>query len=127
MPFELIVDLPNRPGMLAAAAGVIGKENVNIRAFAAIAPGRSDVVRFLTDNTDVAERALLSAGYKVRRSEVLTIPASHTPGELAALSDRLASAGVNIEGGYLAAGEDGESVDIVFEVSDIRAAKKAIK
>lgn len=127
MPFELIVDLPNKPGMLAAAAGVIGRENVNIRAFAAIAPGKSDVVRFLTDNADTAERALVSAGYKVRRSEVLTIRASNTPGELAALSERLSRAGVNIEGGYLATGEDGDGTDIVLEVSDVKAARKALR
>lgn len=127
LPFELIVNLPNRPGVLAAAAGAIGKENVNIRAFAAVAPGKTDEVRFLVDDEDAAERALKAAGYKVRRQEVLAIRASNTPGELAAHAENLAKAGLNIEGGYLAAADGGERFEIIFEVADVKAAKKAMK
>jgi hypothetical protein len=125
MAFELIVQLENRPGMLAAAAGAIGKENVNIRAFAAVA-GKFGEVRFLTDDADAAERALTDAGYKVRRAEVLAVPISNTPGEVAALSEKFARAGINIEGGYLASRAHGEGLDIVFEVSHIKAAWKAV-
>lgn len=123
----MIVNLPNRPGILAAAAGAIGKENVNIRAFAAVAPGKLDEVRFLVDDADTAERALKAAGYKVRRQEVLAIPTTNTPGELAAHAENLAKAGLNIEGGYLAAAEGGERFEIIFEVADVKAAKKAMK
>lgn len=121
------MNLPNRPGTLAEAAGAIGKENVNIRAFAAVAPGAADEMRFLVDNPDAAERALKEAGYKVRRQEVLAIRASNTPGELAAHAERLAQAGINIEGGYLATSDDGERIEIIFEVGDVKAAKKAVR
>jgi len=127
VPFELIVNLPNQPGVLAAAAGAIGKENVNIRAFAAAAPGKTDEVRFLVDDAETAERALTEAGYKVRRQEVIAIRISNTPGELAAHAERLAKAGINIEGGYLASAGDGDRLEIIFEVSDIKAAKKALR
>lgn len=120
------MNLPNRPGVLAAAAGAIGKENVNIRAFAAVAPGKTDEVRFLVDDPDAAERALKEAGYKVRQVEVLAIPTSNTPGELAAHAEKLAKAGINIEGGHLAASHDGERFEIIFEVADVKAAKKAM-
>lgn len=121
------MNLPNKPGTIAAAAGAIGKENVNIRAFAAVNPGKTDEVRFLVDDPDAAERALESAGYKVRRQTVLSLPASNTPGELAAYAENLAKAGINIEGGYLAAAEGGERFEIIFEVDDVKAAKKALK
>ena len=127
MAFELIVNLPNKVGTLAAAAGVIGEGNVNIRAFAAVGPGKSDEVRFLVDNAEAAESVLKAAGYRVRRQEVLTLPASNTPGELAAHAENLAKAGINIEGGYLAASENGERVEIIFEVDDLKAARKALK
>jgi len=127
MPFELIVNLPNKPGMLAAAVKAIGRENVSIRAFAAIGPGKTDEVRFLVDNTDAAEKALQGAGYKVRRQEVLAFPASDTPGELAAHAENLSKAGINIEGGYLAASENGKRYDIILEVADTKAAKRALE
>ena len=126
VPFELIVNLPNKPGVLAAAAGTIGKVNVNVRAFAAVASGKSDEVRFLVDDPDLAEKALKDGGYKFRRLEVLAVPASNTPGELAALSERLAKAGVNIDGGYLAASAEGR-LEMIFEVSDLARAQKALK
>jgi hypothetical protein len=126
LPFELIVNLPNKPGNLAAAAGAIGRVNVNVLAFAAVATGKSDEVRFLVDDPDTAETALKEAGYKFRRLEVLAVPASNTPGELAALSERLAKAGINIDGGYLAARNDGR-LEMIFEVSDLSGARKALK
>lgn len=125
--FELIVDLPNRPGELAAAAGAIGRENVNIRAFAILGTGKSDEARFIVDDAEAALAALVSAGYKARRQEVLSVPASNTPGELAALSDKLSRAGVNIEGGFMAASERDGHFEIIFEVADIGAARKALK
>ncbi len=127
LPFELIVNLPNKPGVLAEAAGAIGRENVNIRAFAAVAPGKTDEVRFLVDDPDAAERALVEAGYKVRRLEVVAIRISNTPGELAAHAERLSKAGINIEGGYLASAGDGDRFELIFEVGDVKAAKRALK
>lgn len=125
MPFELIVKVENRPGMLTAAAGVLGKENVNIRGFSAIPP--SEWIRFLPDDADAGERALKEAGYEVKRAEVVTHRISNTPGELALVAERLSKAGVNIEAAYLAASAEGEKLELVFEVSDVKAAKKALK
>jgi hypothetical protein len=124
---ELVVDLPNKLGNLAEAAGALGRGNVNIRAFAAVAPGKVDEVRFITDDADAGERALKDAGFKVRRANVITLRLSNTPGELALASEKLAKAGVNINGAYLAASLDGERSEIVFEVSDYEAAQKALK
>ena len=127
MPTELIANLPNRPGVLADAAGAIGRENVNIRAFAAVLAGKTDEVRFVVDDPDAAEKALKNAGYKVRRLEVLALPASDTPGELAAYAENLAKAGINIEGGFLASAPDGKHTEIIFEVGDIKAARRALQ
>lgn len=126
MTIELIAHLPNRPGVIADAAGAMGKMNVNIRAFAAVAAGKTDEVRFLVDDPDAAEKALKGAGYKVRRLEVIAIRASDTPGELAAHAEKLSKAGINIEGGYLAAAADGGH-EMIFEVSDLKAAAKALR
>ncbi len=125
--FELIVNLSNRPGELAAAAGAIGRENVNIRAFAILGTGKFDEARFIVDDAEAALHALESAGYKARRQEVLTFPASNTPGELAALSDKLSRAGVNIEGGFMASSGDDGHFEIIFEVADVGAARRALK
>ena len=125
--FELIVNLSNRPGELAAAAGAIGKENVNIRAFAIVGTGNSSEARFIVDDAEAALGALEAAGYKARRQEVLAFPTSNTPGELAALSEKLARAGVNIEGGFMAASDKDGHFEVIFEVADLGAARKALK
>jgi hypothetical protein len=123
---QLAVVLPNKPGRLAEAAGVIGRHNVNIRAFAAVAAGKSDEVRFITDDADEAERALKEAGYKVRRSEVVTLRLTNTPGELAVASEKLARAGINIDGAYIAASADGERFEVIFEVVDLDGARAVL-
>ncbi len=125
--FELVVNLRNRPGELAAAAGAIGQKNVNIRAFAVTGDGRSKEARFIVDDAEAALTALDAAGYKARRQEILTFPAANTPGELAALSEKLSRAGVNIDGGYMAASDDDGHIEIVFEVADVSAAREALK
>jgi hypothetical protein len=114
---ELVAELPDRPGVLADAAGAVGRVNVNIRAFSAVASGKLGELRLLVDDPDAAERALEAAGFAVRRHEVIAVRASNTPGELAAHAERLSRAGVHIRGGYLAAKPDG-GFDMIFEVSE---------
>lgn len=112
----LLVKLPNRPGAIAAAAGAIGRANVNIRCVASLAG--AGAVRFLTDDAPKAEAALRREGYQVERRNVVALPVSNTPGELALVAERLARANINVDATYLAATGDGEGFQVVVEVAD---------
>ncbi|HEX9708784.1 MAG TPA: hypothetical protein VGB42_02270 [Candidatus Thermoplasmatota archaeon] len=117
--------LQDRPGSLAAAAGAIGRANVNIRSVAGV--GGASVVRFLTDDPAAAEAALSREGFVVERRPVVALPISNTPGELALVAERLAMAGINLEAAYLAAAVGGQGLEVVVEVADPEAAANAAR
>ena len=66
------------------------------------------------------------AGEGVRAFELI-VNLSNRPGELAALAEKLAHADVNIEGGFMAASDKDGHFEVIFEVADLGAARKALK
>ena len=126
MATALAVKLLNQPGSVASASGAIGRANVNIRAVAGFINDKSGEVRFITDDPEAAERALKAEGFLVRKIEVLIVPVSNTPGELALLAERLSNSGIILDGLYLSASANGEGIEVVFEAPDVAAARRAL-
>jgi len=104
---DLKVTLENRPGTLADLSEALGKAGVNIEGIAGFAreiKGGEDrefvthIAHILVDDATPAKRALVNAGIKIEEErEALVIDIRDRPGELAAVTRRIADAGVNIE------------------------------
>ena len=67
------------------------------------------------------------AGVLALETDVLTIETANQPGILAKIAEFLASAEVNIEYTYLAAGREAEKGLIILRPSDVEKARRALE
>lgn len=113
---EFIVQVENRPGMLASITELLGSEGVNIEALAAYGYDGQGVLRLIVDDAPVTRRVLSGAGFRVEERTVLTAMLAHEPGALAHVTRRLADAQINIDALYvLSTSADGIEVAISID------------
>ena len=98
---EFTVHLPNRPGSLADLAERIAAVGVNIEALAAIGMDESGTVKLIVDDEATTRRMLEHHGLLFEERRVITTMLPHRPGSVAAMTRRLADAGINIDAMYL--------------------------
>jgi hypothetical protein len=109
----------DRPGVFAAVVQTLSRSGVNIEGIAEI----EGVVHVLARDPGAARSALRRAGYQIERElEVLILPMTDRPGELAMTLAQLAEAEVNVRFVYLAT-----STRVVIGVDDIMQARSALK
>ena len=117
-----IIELANRPGMMADVAEAIAEKGINIAAIAGATSGQTGAVAILT-NDEAGTRAVLeSRGLTFREVPLVSASLVDRPGSLADASRRLANAGVNIEALFVT-GAGGETATVAFAVQDAGAAK----
>jgi hypothetical protein len=99
--FDTLKDLQvtldkDRPGSLAKAATAIANAGINIEGFCEVDG------QFHTVTTDPmgTKRALESAGYKVRETDVVVFPAEDRPGFLAEVLKRITDDEINVSVAY---------------------------
>jgi organic hydroperoxide reductase OsmC/OhrA len=96
---DLQIRLENRPGALAEMGEALGKAGVSIEGGGAFVVDGVGVAHFLFEDGAAARRALEAAGIEViadREVQVQKLD-QETPGQLGAVSRRMADAGVNID------------------------------
>lgn len=95
----LSIALEDRPGALAEMGEGLGRAGVSIEGRGAWVVNGQGVAHFLFHDGRAARRALEAAGIQVleERDEVVQRLDQETPGQLGALTRRMADAGVDIE------------------------------
>jgi len=121
----LIVDLPNRPGSLAAVCKALGAGGNNIMGTAGATAGDVGSLAFTADNHAGARTVLDAGGWTYREVETVVAALEHIPGSLGDAARLIADAGVNLETVF-ATGMQGDKVLIAFGVSDPAAARAAL-
>lgn len=119
---ELVLELANQPGTLGQLAQMLGKEDINIVGFAAVADGDVGTVHLITDDPQRAEEVLQESGHVPRAREAIVVTLPNSPGALGRLANRMGTRGVNIEASFITTHEDGENVRCAFSVDDIEGA-----
>ena len=109
----------DRPGELAGVVQALSRSGVNIEGIAEI----EGVVHVLARDPSAARGALRSRGYQIDGElEVVVLPLTDRPGELAMILERLAEAEVNVRFSYLATG-----TRVVIGTDDVTRARQAIE
>lgn len=96
---DLALRLEDRPGALAEMGEALGSAGVSIEGGGAFTVGGKGIAHFLVADALLARKALTEAGIEVVADrEVLVQRLDQSrPGQLGAISRRMAEAGVNIE------------------------------
>jgi hypothetical protein len=93
--FQVTLD-KDRPGTLAKATTAIANAGINIDGFCEV-DGQFHIV---TSDPQGTKRALESAGYKVRETDVVVFPAEDRPGFLAEVLKRITDDEINVSVAY---------------------------
>ena len=124
---ELTVQIENKPGTLASLGEALAKAKVNIQAFVAEEAGGHNRVRLATDNSTKAKEILTGLNLQVSESEVVGVVLKNKAGTLAGVARKLAGAEININYSYSGAEEGSKRQLVVFGLSDVKGAIKALK
>ncbi len=118
---QLAAFLDNRPGMLARATEALAKANINIRALSILDTVDHAIVRMIVDKPAEAQQALSDLKVMIQCREVVFMDIPNEVGALAAIAQKLASAGINLEYAYSTT-SSAKTTSIVLRTSDLEAA-----
>jgi hypothetical protein len=103
MAVDLVIDVENTPGALAAVAAAISDAGVNIAAATCVGPGESAELHILVPHAEAARHSLGISHVAVTRERgVVVVDVEDRPGVLADLTRKIAKAGVNLDLVYVA-------------------------
>jgi hypothetical protein len=123
MSMDLVIEVDNAPGALAAVAKAISDAGVNIAAATCLGPAERAELHILVPHAEAAKHALAISSLAVTRErEVVVVEVDDRPGVLADLARKVADAGINIDLVYVATRNR-----VVFGAADLSALKSALK
>jgi hypothetical protein len=125
MDRQLLVQLEDHPGALAAMCRVLATRGIDIRHVAAGAAGDKRWAALTADDADAAAAVLRSAGYPFVDGESFIVELPDRPGELAAAAERLHEAGVDLLG-VLVVGHREGFAEVALAVDDLATARAVI-
>ena len=93
---QLSIFLENKTGSLAAALDLLGKNNINLSAFALADTTEFGIARMIVDDEVKAKEVLNDAGIVVKVVEVFAAHVEDEPGALVELLKKLSDGGVSV-------------------------------
>lgn len=123
---QLAVFLDNRPGTLARTCQALAKSQVNILALSILDTVDHAIIRMIVDRPKEAEEALAKLPAMVQRRDVVVMDVPNQIGALAAIAERLAEAGINLEYAYCTSSVSQSAGAIVLRTNDLEATINAL-
>lgn len=124
---QLILTLPDQPGMLGEVAAALGAKKVNIIGLAAATGAGSGMVWIIVDKPATAKKVFAAQGWQVKEEDVLAVTLADSPGSLGRLATKLGRAGVNISSIYAGSAGSARKLNAYMTVSDLKAAQRAAR
>ena len=121
---QISVFSENKPGRLAAIAGALQDEGINILAFSIAEANGFGVVRALVDKPDAAFEKLNAMGFMVSFTDVIAVKMRDVPGGLFEMANVLSEADINIEYSYAYSGR--EAAVLILRVDRVEEAVEKI-
>ncbi|MGB8861933.1 MAG: ACT domain-containing protein [Ilumatobacteraceae bacterium] len=123
MSVDIVIEVENKPGALAALAAAVSDAGVNLAAATFTGAGDKAELHILVPFAEPVRHALAITHQAViaREHEVVVVEVEDNPGVLADLTRKIADAGVNIDTIYVATNNR-----VVFGSDDIDGLKAAL-
>ncbi len=126
MAKQFVVQLPNRPGGLAALAETLAQRGVDLRAIGGGGIGEVGHIILTTADDPTTRTVLEEGGYTFIEGESILAEVDDRPGGMARVARDLADAGVNIYG-HLFLGRWGDRAMFAFVVDDPETARPILE
>lgn len=125
MSSQFVIQMHNRPGALADLTSALAANGVDLVNVAG--GGLGDVGYAIVTTRDEAKtrQVLRDSGHHFAEGHPLIVEIEDRPGELATVTERLASAGINIDGVVLV-GRATTTVEIAITVDDPGHARRVL-
>ncbi len=122
---DLAIVLEDRPGALADMGDALGRAGVSVEGGGAWVVDGRGAAHFLVEDGTAAREALEAAGIRVlgEREVIVQRLRQDVPGQLGALTRRMAEAGVNIE--VLYSDHDNQLILVVDDLAAGRSVSEA--
>jgi hypothetical protein len=124
---QISIFLENKAGRLAEVTGILGRENINIRALSIADTTDFGILRLIVNRPEEAGRVLRKEGFMVSETEVLAVEVPDRPGGLAGVLFILSEAGVNIEYLYAFIEKSSAGALVIFRVENSSLATEALQ
>ena len=111
---QLMVQVNNDVGMLAAVTSIITSTGINLLANCAYAIDNKAAFMFVTDDNNGARKLLEANNINVEEEEVILLSIDNKPGVLRAVTDKMAEAGINLTLMYGSVDPDAEIARLVM-------------
>jgi hypothetical protein len=122
MAFDLVIDVENTPGALAAVAAAVSDAGVNLAAATFTGAGHRAELHILVPHPEAAKHSLAISHLAVTRErEVVVVEVEDRPGVLADLTRKIALAGINLDLVYVATRNR-----VVFGADDVAGLRAAL-
>jgi len=125
MGAQFVVQVPNRPGELARLVRALAERGVNIVHCGGGGAGSIGYAILDTEDDAVTREVLRSTGVSFVEGTPITIELEDQPGTLAAVTERLGAAGIDIHGLLMCGRRDGK-VLVTLTVDDPGAARRVL-
>ena len=124
---QLSVFLENKKGRLFAAADVLAKNGINIRALSLADTSEFGILRLIVDKPEEGKAVLSETGVVVRVTNVLGVSMNDVPGGTLGALRLLADANINVEYMYACVGQNTGKAIMVMQVSDLENAEAVLR
>jgi hypothetical protein len=120
-----VLSLESKPGVLAKLARTLADAGVNIEALSAAEAAGRGKIRIVVSDPGRARQALRAAKYRPTEEAALSMTLENRPGALAAVTEKLAAAKVNIKSIYATTTAAGTAT-VVLTVPNVDKARSAL-
>ena len=124
---QFSIFMVNKPGVLAQVLNEFADAKINIVALTMMDSVEHGVMRVVTGSLEKTRRVLASLNMPSKESDVLCVNLSNKSGALAAVTQTLAEAHINISYAYCTAGARGGRTTGIIKIADVKKAMKVLK
>lgn len=124
---QISIFIENTKGRLAEVCGLLGENNINIKALTIAESPEFGILRVVLDDTDKAKRVLKENGFIATTATVVAVEVSDTPGGLAKALKVLSDNDINLEYMYGFVEKASEKALMVLKFDNMEKAMKVLQ
>lgn len=124
---QLSVFLENKKGRICAAADVLAKNDINIRALSLADTSEFGILRLIVDKPEEGKKVLNDEGIVVRVTDVLSLTMDDAPGGTLGVLRLLAESGISVEYMYACVGKESGKAFMIIQAEELEAAEGILR